>query len=78
MHVSEEEMRLCSCVPNDALYMMWRFAEIQKEMWLLVSDWLATHPCNRKTHMPNSPPPMSNPRATMQPSLGLRCSKSIL
>jgi len=39
MCVSDEEMGSCSCVP---LCMMWFFAVTRQEIWLLVSDWLAT------------------------------------
>jgi len=39
MCVSEEEMGFCTYVP---MCMMRFFAAAQQEMWLLVSDWLAT------------------------------------
>jgi len=46
MCVGEEEMGLCSCVP---MCMMWLLAVTQWEMWLLVSDWLATPAIARHT-----------------------------
>jgi len=84
MHVSVRwgYVHVCPSI----MYMMWLFAVTQQEMWLLVSDWLASPAIAiSKTRIGLILSQLCSTRGLMRPSRGfcaaqfrLRCSKIIL